>query len=110
MILLRKGLRQYRYRFRQPLFWEHPRKLAILILVHFVLDLLQHRFLACLCSRVDSLCLDIFLECLFVRDDEHNGVRVLVVVQDYLLDVFATIGETILIALWTIFLAIGTNK
>ena len=110
MVLLGEWLWQYGYRLWQPLLGEHASEFAIAVLVHLVLYLLKHSFLALFGCCIHALCFHILFERIFVRHDEHHGVRVLVVVQNDLLDILATIGQTIFKSLWAVFLAIGTDK
>ena len=109
MVLLGERFWQYGDGLWQPHLWEHACKLTIFILIHLVLNLLQHGFLAFFCIRVNTESLHILFQRIFVGHDQYYRVRILVIVENHLLDILTAVCQTILKTLWTVFFSICTD-
>ena len=81
-----------------------------LVSIHLRLNLVKHQSLSCFCFRVNALLLAVIAQCIFVRHNQGNGVGVLVVVQDTLLNIRRTVCQTVLKTFRTVLLAIGTDQ
>ena len=106
-VLLRKRIRKHSHCGRQPPFREHPlMKSAFPVLIYFRLNLVEHKHLTFSAVRIRTGITGIGSQSLLIRHNQNNRIRVLIVMQHHLVNIYGAVRQRILKPLRTVFFAV----